>query len=266
MGSFRRCIKKHDSAGHFNKERPWNCANNSAIAPRWRHGGEAQWRQFSVLMGGIVMFRAIAGCTALAVGLLLSLNLPATSACNGTGCPTAAGKPLNIMQFMREQAASTRVHETQPHHGKTQAKAKVTHRSHRTVAARPKPSLMPSPMPAEAAESFASRPQQQAPANVGVVTSDDANVPDRAAYGAPAETMGAAVAIGPAVQLVDAQEFNDIDRKADDSAPVLSSVAGGDAVQTDSNQANTSWLHWLWSALAGTFAALATAVRQLVHI
>ena len=36
--------------------------------------------------------------------------------------------------------------------------------------------------------------------------------------------------------------------------------------QTHSEQANASWLQWIWSALGSTFAALATAVHQLIRV
>lgn len=208
-------------------------------------------------------YRAVSGC-ALALGVLLGLNQPAASACNGGGC--ADGKPLDIMQFMREQAASTR--GAKPQHGNTHAKSRAPRRNHRAVASRPKPS----PMPADAAASFAARPEQQIQENVEVVASGQANIVDRAADAAPAaETTGAAVANGPAVQLadavqlVDATEFNDIDRKADDGPPFSADTRPTADNQTRSERAN-SWLGWLWSAVASTFTALATAVRQLTHV
>ena len=89
---------------------------------------------------------------------------------------------------------------------------------------------------------------------------------DRPAYAAAAETTGAAVASGPEVQLVNAEDINDIDLKAD-SAPALSSNPPPvDGSQTRSEQASASWLRWIWSALGSTFTALATAVHQLVRV
>jgi hypothetical protein len=187
----------------------------------------------------IMMLRATACCAALAVvlGLLSGPSATAAPACDGTECrPPANGKPLNIMQFMRKQAASTRKVEPRP--------------AHRTVAARPKPAQLP----AEAAASFASQPESDVQASdVQVVASDEFNAIDRAAAAAPAETAGTAVPTGPDVQLVDAEEFNDIDRKADDG-------------KVHVEQANVSWLRWIWSALGSTFAALATAMHQLIGL
>jgi hypothetical protein len=215
-----------------------------------------------------MMLRTIAGRAAVALGLFLSLSLPAAPACNGAGC--ANGKPLDIMQFMREQAASTRVGEARhargkPRYAKPQAKTAAKHRNDRTIAARDASWPMPAPMPAEAAASFASRPVQ-ASQQADVAGTGEPNAVDHAAKSAPAETMGAAVTSGPAVQLVDAAEFNDIDRKADDGAPISVQAAPRDDTQIKAEQAESSWLQWLWSALTNTVIALATAVRQLTRI
>src|SRR4029079_12611187 len=145
-----------------------------------------------------MMFRAIVGRAAVALGLLLSLSLSAARACNGAGC--ADGKPLDIMQFMREQAASTRGSEARhvrgkPRHAKPQAKAAAKHRDDRTIAAHAATWPKPGPMPAEAAASFASRPEQPAQ-QVDAVETDDPSAVGRTANTAPAETMGAAVASG----------------------------------------------------------------------
>ena len=214
------------------------------------------------------MFRTTLCCAALVMGWLIGFSEAAPAACQGDGCGT---KPLNIMQFMREQAASTRVRKpsaspsvAKPRPSSTQAAVKAPRAPQRTIAARKRPL----PVPVEAATSFASRPEQDTqPPAMGAPY----NPFDRPAYAAPAETTGAAVPSGPEVQLVDAEDINDIDRKADsakaDSAPALSSnPAPVDGSQTHSEQASTSWLRWIWSALGSTFTALATAVQQLVRV
>ena len=76
-----------------------------------------------------------------------------------------------------------------------------------------------------------------------------------AAEAAAVQTTGIAVAAGPAVQLVDAAEFNDIDRKADDRAAQSIDRARGDDAGTHNGQANTSWLQWIWSAVVSIFTA-----------
>jgi hypothetical protein len=209
------------------------------------------------------MFRTICSA-ALVLGWITSMTVAAPAACEGDGCSAVANaKPLNIMQFMREQAASTRVRKqsastrlAKPRPSYTRATAKVPR--HQVIATRKKPG----PMPVEAAASFASPEQEaQTPATVGLY-----NPFNGTADATPAETTGAAVARGPDVQLVDADEFNDIDRKADsDPALSLNSALGNDS-QTHGQQANNSWLRWIWSALGSTFAALATAVHQLIPV
>jgi hypothetical protein len=209
------------------------------------------------------MFRTTLRCAALAMGLLIGLSKAAPAACEGDGC---SSKPLNIMQFMREQAASTRVGKpsagprvAKPRPSYSQATAKAPRTPHRAIAAR-KRSV---PAPVEAVAAVASPPEQDTqPLAMGAPY----NPFDRTAGAFPAETTGAAVASGPEVQLVNAEDINDIDLKAD-SAPALSSnPAPVDGSQTHSEQAGVSWLRRIWSALGSTFTALATAVHQLVRV
>ena len=90
---------------------------------------------------------------------------------------------------------------------------------------------------------------------------------DRPADAAPAETTGAAVASGPEVQLVDAEEYQRHRSQGRQQPAALSSnPAPVNVGQTHSEQASVSWLRWIWSALGSTFAALATAVHQLVRL
>jgi hypothetical protein len=223
-----------------------------------------------------MMLRSTACCAApalvlvLVLGLTSSLSAAAAPACDGTECRTPAnGKPLNIMQFMREQAASARKAEPRP--VTSRPVAKVQHPAHRTIAARPKPAKLP----VEAAASFASQPESDAQvsdvqvSDVQVVASDEFNGIDRAAAAASAETVGTAAPTGPDVQLVDAEEFNDIDRKADDGKLRLADATTKkmpEQTQVHVEQANVSWLRWIWSALGSTFAALATAMHQLIGL
>src|SRR5712671_1184939 len=143
------------------------------------------------------MFRTIVCCAALILVPLLGLSLNAVAApgCDEAECQTAAkSKPLNIMQFMREQAASTRAatprqsgtatprqSKLQPVAHKVPPVAHVQRPARRAVAARPKPTGLPT----DAAVSYAA----QQP-TVQVVASDEFNDIDRAApaTAAPAET------------------------------------------------------------------------------
>ncbi len=200
-----------------------------------------------------MMFRTVLCCAALV--LALSPNASAASACDGTACgKPAPAKPLDIMQFMREQAASTRVSRPRP--ANTGASTRIQRPAQRKVTARPKPA----PLLTDAAKSSASQPEQ----TVELVASDELNAIDRAANPSPPETVGAAVTSGPGVQMVDVEEFNHIDRKADDGAPLSMPAARSGDAPTHNEQANPSWLQWIWSALANTLTALASAVHHLI--
>jgi hypothetical protein len=195
-------------------------------------------------------------CAALLLGPLLTVDAAAARACDGTECasPTRERptKPLDILKFMREQAASTRI--AKPGLANAHTAARTQRHIHRTMVARPQPATTSMPtLPEEAAASFAS---QEDP-SVQVVASNEFNAIDAASAAAPAapvETVGAA---GPSVPLAVAEEFNDIDRKAAENAAAR-------VEQAHVEQANSSWLHWLWSALGSTFTALATAVHHLI--
>ena len=109
-----------------------------------------------------------------------------------------------------------------------------------------------------------------------MVASDDLNAIDRAGPPALPRNDGRGPrAPSQNVQLVDAEEFNDIeDSKAYDfglapsrglppSPRPLRSRRGG---ETDAglHPRGTSWLPWFWSVVVGTFAALAAAVHQQI--
>ena len=187
-------------------------------------------------------FQTTMGC---ALGLLIGL---------GAQSQAEPEKPLDIRQFMREQAASTRAAEPR----KPPATAKVRHPApHRAVAAKdtakdtakntakPKVAAAPTPMLPEAAAAFAA----PAPA-----ASPFPPAPQ-------AETVGSAVSTGPNVQLVDASEVNDIDRRAEAAPPLAAASAPAPAAP-----ASTSWLSAIWSALGNLFGALVAAVHQLIRV
>ena len=214
-------------------------------------------------------------CAALIVATLLSPivspSVLAAPVCEGAECPAGAkpAKPLNIMKFMREQAASTRA--ATPPSAKPRPVAQTRRPAPKTIAAQVKPAKLQSPLPVEAAKSFASnksvasQPEQAAPA----VGSADLNAIDRAAAPARAETIGAAPSDGQNVQMVDSDEFNDIDRKAYDGLLTEAARLRDDAKARGEQQVNAapayiSWLQWIWSATTSTLAALSAAVHQLI--
>jgi hypothetical protein len=200
-----------------------------------------------------MMFRAILSSAALVLVLLLCLNANAAPACDGGPCPAAKpSKPLDIMKFMREQAASTRPAE-KPRRAAPKAP--------------PAPTAKATPVPAEAASSFAAEPvpmpppqlqQAVAPApSVEVVTEDEFNAIDRAGEAASPETIGAAP---PPMQFADV-EMSTVVAKGEQPAPP---VVGPQPDPTPSAEAQPSWLRRIWSAIQDTFAALAAAVHHLV--
>jgi hypothetical protein len=208
-----------------------------------------------------MLLRTILYCAALILALLLSLNADAGPAdaepCEAAACPAASAphpsKPLDIMQFMREQAASTR---TAAAHATIKPRGGGGH----PVAQRQKPVAAKSKsMPSEAAASFAAQPAA-APA-VEVVAADEINAIDRAGEAAPPETVGAPPPTEPPVQVVEADTVNAIDL-AGETAPPPAPVAAQLAVPQASER--VSWVQWLWSAVENTFAALAEAVHHLI--
>lgn len=220
-----------------------------------------------------MMFRALACCAVLGLSALLSQTASAAPDCSGPECGKAApAKPLNIMQFMREQAASTRAAE--PRQRKARKPSAAARRAApRAVAVQSKPvkqhAKRPTPSPVEASETFASERSRNAPPppDVQVVTGDELNAIDRAAAGQRgAETVGAGTSTGPAVQLVDAEQVNDIDRNAPDNSPSGADAAtspGADAPPRV-EPASPSWWQRIWSALGSTLTALASAVHHLI--
>ena len=213
--------------------------------------------------------------TACAFALMLCVPV-ASYACEGPDCADGAKvKPVDVMQFMREQAASTRAGQRRHHVAKAVA-AKPRPAPHRTAAAKPTPAATPAPLTTGAAASFASHSlasqQTQNEPPVRVLTQDAFNAIDSAAFAASSETTGGPPANDPNVQVVAEAELNDIDRKADLSerspfptveVPIAAEPATPQAAPAP---AAVSWLQWLWSAITGTFTALAAAVRQLVHV
>ena len=157
------------------------------------------------------MFRTTLCCAALCHGLahrsqrsracgLRRRRMPAAKPSPSTSCSSCASRP--------PARASPR-----PRPSYTQATAKAPRAPHRAIAARQKVSSGAS----------GSRHIRRIAAGAGHPASRAMGAPynpfDRPADAAPAETTGAAVASGPEVQLVDAEDINDIDRKADSDPP-----------------------------------------------
>jgi len=178
--------------------------------------------------------------TISALGLLIGL---------GAESLAAPEKPLNIMQFMREQAASTRAGEAR----KTKPAAKTNAKPDaRSDAAR-----VPQ-QPADRAAAAKPHAGPPAPAILPeAATAFAAPMPSASPFPPPPplprpETVGAAAPTESKVQLVDAGELNDLDRKAGTAPSKLVSAP-----------TSTSWLQAIWTAVGNLFAALTAAVHQL---
>ncbi len=160
------------------------------------------------------MFRTTLCCAGLVMGVLIGLSEAAPAACEGDGC---GSKPLNIMQFMREQAASTR--------------------GPRAIGQQARPPSRAEPYPSAAAapqaphRAIAAR-KRSVPAGgsrhilriaAGADTPPPAMRPPTIPSTAPPMRLrrndGRGRISGPEVQLVDAEDINDIDRKADSAPP-----------------------------------------------
>jgi hypothetical protein len=220
-------------------------------------------------------FRNLACRTALAAALVFTLTA-AAEACDGDDC---LAKPVDVMKFMREQAATTRTgapHRAAVHatvHASVLAAAPVhaaTKPKHQRILAARKST----PLPTDASASFAAQGDRNAPV-IPIMGSGDFNAIDQAAadtpasafsapapasFAAPAETTGAASSLDADVPMVVADEFNEIDSKASDTALTGNGVRIGDMPKA---AVHHSWLGWIWGALGNTFAALAAAVHRL---
>jgi hypothetical protein len=231
-----------------------------------------------------IVFRRAVRHAALSFGLLLGLTFaaaPADAACTGDNCRAAASskaKPLNLMRFMDQDTPATGARKatsqrrTGSHVRRAQSKKRAT-----------------------ATATKQSKPPVTTPNNVG-----DAAATDESA--ARAKTDTATDRNESAVQVVDATEFNDIDRKADETqSPVANETATAtdalaisdsdqtaeaqarralaeaaraaaeaqaQAQQADAEQAqaqtHSSWVGWAWSLVESTVVAVATAIHALI--
>jgi hypothetical protein len=188
----------------------------------------------------------------------LSLTAALTLAGIGIVCWNAASaeplpKPLDLTRFMHQPIGKS-----------TERAAKKPPAIRRTVAKRQErpataPPSEPAPLPVEAARADAVQPGPP----VRVVASDQLNEIDIVGDAVPVAGGTAAPNTENAVKLVEASEFNEIDRKADDLRPAAVEIApphGENLARSD--HASNSWVQQAWAKLQGAFAVLAAAIRQ----
>ena len=108
-------------------------------------------------------------------------------------------------------------------------------------------------------------------ANVQVVSADELNDIDRAAGPAPAETTGNSPApardvltVAQDVQMVVENDFNEIDRKSAELVRPAAAVAVTTSEVTPHSAPATTWMQWLWSAIGAGFVVLAGVARYLL--
>lgn len=200
---------------------------------------------------------------ALSAALMLGVTLTAAqaSACEGADCPPAAksktaSKPLQLGQFMRPAATKHAVRVAKAHSGTHKPGALASHR-------KPAPSPTPTvaePLREEAAAAFAAQPSVP----VRVVASDELNEIDLAAGPVSPETTGLAPATDGAVQLVEAEIYNDIDRKSAELQPSLASPLDTADAATRNDPTSLSWIERFWARVQHTFVALAAGWHYLV--
>jgi hypothetical protein len=118
----------------------------------------------------------------------------------------------------------------------------------------------PAPLPVAAAAAYALQPNP----TVRVVASDELNEIDIISGAVPVASETAAPNTEIAVRLVEASEFNEIDRKADERRPAAVEIAPPNRENlARSDHAADSRLQRVWGVLQSAFAALAAATRHL---
>jgi hypothetical protein len=201
---------------------------------------------------------AAALCSSVLVG-------PAAAACeNGrcnTGAAAAEAKPLKLKTFMRKPVASSATRTVKKKNG-DYAKVAVARRAKPRVGA-PVAPLTPE-ISAAAAQAFAAYEL----ARVRVVTPEEA---DNARQLADAATNATKVLAVDSVQIVRADEINDIDRKVDSPAAVsldtLSRDLAGSREQiipAEPKAETESWFQRMLMVFGGAFAGVAALVRVLI--
>lgn len=188
----------------------------------------------------------------------LSLTAALTLAGIGIDCWNAASaeplsKPLDLTRFMHQPTGKATGHAAK----KPRAIRRTVAKSQEQPATTPPPE--PAPSPVETVPAAAVQPDPP----VRVVTSNELNEIDIVSGSIPAASRTAAPTTENAVKLVEASEFNEIDRKADELRPAaveIEPLHGESPARSD--HAADSWAQQAWAKLQGALAVLAAAIRQ----
>ena len=183
-----------------------------------------------------------------------SVTLLVNSAAAEPSAGAAEAKPLKLRTFMRKPVASSATRTVKKKDGEY-AKVAVKRRAKARVAAAPVTLTTPAAISPTAAQAFAAYEL----ARVRVVTAEDA---DDARH-------GAVVAVDN-VQIVSADEVNEIDRKADSPRAVSLDALSRDLASRDfefataSNGESENWLQRMLMVFGSAFAGIAALVRILL--
>lgn len=204
--------------------------------------------------------RILTVCAAAAsLALPASLASASESARGQPAAQAAASKPLKLKKFMRKPIATSATRTVKKKNGNY---AKVGIKRHEKPRAA-KSQVSPENLSPAAAQAFASYEL----ARVRVVTPEEIGIVDL-------QTNPAATTVGiDSVQVVSADEVNDIDRKADSPSAVSLDALSRDlagsglrdfAAVVEPTAASNSWFQRMMTALGGAFAVVATLVRALL--
>jgi hypothetical protein len=196
--------------------------------------------------------RSVLRCGLLAASLFVIA--PPAGACDGARC-TTAGKPLQLSNFMRHPSAKA-VRAANAWRA-TAPKSAIASRGKRMPTAIA--AIEPADPPSESSPAPASQPAPP----VREVASDELNEIDLAANAAPIAREALAMAAERAIQVVEASDLNDIDRKARDLRPP-GIPASGSAPASSNAPASGNWAVRVWNMLYSGMSAVAAAALWLI--
>jgi hypothetical protein len=184
------------------------------------------------------------------------------AACESGRCEVGAQaktKPMKLKTFMRKPVANSATRTVKTKSG-DYAKVAIKRRPKQRVAATPAPPLTPETLSPAAAQAFAFYEL----ARVRVVTPEEADDARLLADAAVLANSTKVVGVDN-VQIVRAEEINDIDRKADSPTAVsLDTLSRNLAAATEPKADGESWFQRLLMVFGGAFAAVAALVRTLL--
>ena len=206
-------------------------------------------------MTALTFVRILAICAATAAPALAAT--PADACESGRcepGAQPAASKPLKLNSFRRKPVATSATHTVKKKNGEY-AKIKTTRRSRASQA---QPQVTPETISPAAAQAFAAYEL----ARVRVVTPEETS--RLLAEASAASTNDAAVVDVNNVQVVSADEINDIDLKADSPRAVsLDALSRDLAGSAEPKVEDGSWLQRMLVMIGSAFTAITALVRML---